>query len=295
MQLSDVRVAPVGEISLITAASDKSKVKSAVFDQPILPEAILQGLLQVQDLHGLKGYTVREVRDGSTLYTLFPFEAGQAWAIDLYDISQAFKVQVPESQTKLLFILEGVAKVAVDTHTTELQPGQSVSCHPGSSYTLLPNPSGCRFLSLNMLDLVQSYPAATITEAIYADDQVPEVETQVGELDKTYFRETCVNGANAAYDLIEGKTVGGRYNVSILDIVCARKHYHEQETERRTVLAGNLEVELDNKTYPLTAGQMCRISPMVVHRFKSKNPSTPTRLFAINIPAYDPANVRLAE
>lgn len=279
------------------ALSQAVALQSPVFDQPILPAAVLDGLLKVQDIHALQGLKVARSSSGTTEYQLYPFTDEQPWEIVLYDISELFERAPADDLTKLLFITEGVATVKVDAIEKKLQPGQAVRVYPGSRYQLQPVHGGCRFLCLNMKlpHSMPQYGQQNSPVAVFADHEIPEVPSQLGELQKEYFPEICINGANAAYDLIEGKTVGGRYNVSILDIQRARKHYHEQETERRIVVGGNLQVELDNSLYPLTLGQMCRISPMVVHRFTSKDPSSPTRLFAINMPAYDPANVKLAE
>lgn len=297
MQVSEVRIDHLPGIFLMQSQQEKAKLLSPVFDQPILPKEILQGLLQVQDLHGLKGHKADSISDGLTRYPLYSCQDGYPWAIELYDISRPLTAQLSKAETRMLFVVEGMADVQVDAHAKELQPGQCVRIYPESTYSITPAGSGCRFLLLCMslpVPMLQQKHQEN-TEAIFADPPAAAIHSALGELQKECFPEICINGKNAAYDLIEGKTVGGRYNVSILDIVCARKHYHEQETERRVVLGGNLEVELDSRHYLLTFGQMCRISPMVVHRFKSQDQASPTRLFAINIPAYDPANVKLAE
>lgn len=297
MQVGDATQASITAVYSISAPSANAALQPPVFDQPILPDDLLQGLLQVQDLHRLQGLSPASSSCGVTEYLLYPACEGQAWDIVLYDLSESVEKKPDDNQTKLFFILEGKLTVKVDAVEKELQPGQAVRVHAGSSYQLRPVHGGCRLLCLSM-QLPYSMPECgqePCSKAVFADHDIPQVPSQLGILQKQHFSEICVNGANAAYDLIEGKIVGGRYNVSILDIVRARKHYHERETERRIVVGGNLEVELDNTCYSLTFGQMCRISPMVVHRFTSKDPSSPTRLFAINIPAYDPANVKLAE
>lgn len=282
--------------AIISTIEETTVVKPPVFDLPILPEQPLQRLLQVQDLHALADLDRFAVSADETLYSLYPAEAGQSWTIELYDISKA--IIKTNSQTRLLCVVEGTTAITVNAHEKQLGPGHAVRINPNSTYSLNPPHTGCRFLLLTLPALPEYEPTETTPE-IFVDVTAPEIQSQVGTLQEKYFKETCIQGANAAYDLIPGKTVGGRYNVALQDIVSGRKHYHEQETERRVVLDGpNLEVELSGNQYSLTQGQMCRISPGVVHRFKSQgfksqDSSTmrPTRLLAINIPAYNPDNV----
>lgn len=302
--------------SSITATVKQSATQAPVFDQPILPAQILETLLKVQDLHQLALRDRSTISPSITRYPLYPIEGGQPWTIELFDCSGPITAQYHKIQTKLFLVVEGTTTVQVDSHEKTLQPGQLVRIFPGSTYSLTPSETGCRFLCLSMPalgpneDVFTDAPHvkaraqyehtdnhALSQSLLFVDEPAPLIPAsqRMNELNKNYFPLICPNGANTAYDLIEGTTVGGRYNVSILDIVCGKKHYHEHETERRIVLDGNLIVGLNDREHFLTAGQMCRISPTVVHIFKSQNPQLPARLFAINFPAYDPKNFILAE
>lgn len=259
----------------VSGTSENQSVQPPIFNQPDLSSEILQTLFQVQDIHALQGLPNSKISYGVTLYPLYPAEAGRPWTVDLFDISQTLSVK--NEKFDVLFITEGKATISIDSYKKELLPGHSVQIFPGSSYSLDPGCNGCRFVSLHIPG-----SASDVTE-----HAVP--------LDIKYFQERDLQGKNTANDLISAKTVGGRYNVAIMDIVGVKRHYHKHSAEDCVVLSGTLLAEIGNDVHTLPIGQKCRVSPMEAHKFTSANPPSPARFLSIKIPGYDPSDVFMLE
>lgn len=272
--------------------SEKSATQPLFFDQPQLPEQQLQDLLQVQELHALKGLKRSDHSLGVSLYTLHPYEIENPWILNLYDISKPF-TQNDQDFANMVFITEGTATISFDNEEKMLLPGHSVRIVPEAAYTLTPGDHGCRFLCLSMPKSIPSENICTnnsrdifVNQTVYEPVAGQAQLQQMTKLPETCFQEKVVNGPNTVYDLILGATVNERYNISIMDFVHAGKHYHKKETGLRFVLGGTLVATLNGNRYNLDLGQSCRVSPLVVHQFESMHSPKPTRVLAINIPAY---------
>ncbi len=278
----------VSDVGVIQAHFfNKTDIKPPVFDLPLLPPEVLGRLHIVQDLHALEGYECIQ-SNGFTRYLLYPPEG-----IELFDISEPCnRVAL---QTELFCVLEGSATMNVDGDEHQLFPGQAVRISKGSRIFFTGFMRyGCRVLFVG-LDAPHSKQAEHNHSVLVDEPASKAVESKPSEPEMAYFKDKALNGSNAVYDLIAGKSVGGRYNISIMDIVVPRtqKHYHEFETERRIVLAGNVDVEIGDSHYQLTKGQMVRVSPPVPHKYTSSDGESTIRLLAINMPAYDAKNVIL--
>lgn len=236
---------------------------------PITDEA-QQKLLTLPDLHALEDYSGTKVALGITCYSLFTPDSGQPWTLDVYDCSSPH-TPLSSDQAKILTIIEGKARVRLADREIELLPAHSLCLPPGTSYTLTPLEKGCRYLLLSM-----------------AAQPKPE-DTVVRPLDRACYKSIFEQGKNCAYELIDGASVDGRFNMVILDIQESSRHYHLKMASTLVALGGDVALELDGKHQTAKPGELLQIPTIIVHQIRSTT-STPARVLCLNFPALDVAN-----
>ncbi len=248
-----------------------TRVLPVEINQCPVPDNARESLLLMPDLHALGGYLGSQVAAGITCYSLFTPDSGQPWTLDVYDCSSPH-TPLQSDKAKTLTILEGKAKVRLSDKEIAVLPGYSLCLPPLASYALTPFERGCRYLSLSM-----------------AEEPKPE-DSVVRPLHGSCYKSIFEQGENSAYELIDGQSVNGRFNVVILDVLASTWHYHLKMASTLVALGGEVALALESNCQTAKPGKLLQIPIKIVHQIRSAT-ATQARMLCINFPALDTTDI----
>ncbi len=233
-------------------------------------------------------------RDGLTIHSIVPPEAGLGYKIELFYLDHIIPEHSHKFQTQLTMMVEG----SLNYMAKVIGPGSFISTSATTPHTLdIYEKVG--FVTIYIPAEDDAIRKAKIYDEFIAQKPITElaVDTQttlskqdieflqiLPNIPDIYYIHKIESEGYIVYELA---SKGDIWSCAILDLITAPEHYHKIENEHFIVLGGTLEISLNNAEYiTLHAGQSVHIPPFVRHHLRSASKDSPCRLLCFNFPAF---------